>query len=130
VEKTMIDKTQIVHFQKQLLALINRVGREQSQLREESIQGSGGEASGGLSDVPIHLGDLGSHEAEEDVTLGLLENEESLMKEINAALARISQDTFGMCERCRKEISKERLQAVPYARHCVACARAVQGRRS
>jgi len=33
VEKTMIDKTQIVHFQKQLLALMNRVGREQSQLR-------------------------------------------------------------------------------------------------
>jgi RNA polymerase-binding transcription factor DksA len=128
VEKIMISKAEIVHFQKQLFALMNRLGREQSQLRDEAVQGSGGEASGGLSDVPIHLGDLGSHEAEEDVTLGLLENEEALMKEINEALARIDQNTFGVCERCRKEISKERLHAIPYARHCAPCARDIQRR--
>lgn len=125
----MIDKAEITHFQKQLLALMSRLAREQSQLRSEAIQGSGGEASGGLSDVPLHLGDLGSHEAEEDVTLGLLENEEALMKEINEALARIDQATFGLCERCQKEISKERLQVIPYARHCVACEKVVQRRR-
>jgi RNA polymerase-binding transcription factor DksA len=124
----MISKAEIEHFQKQLFALMDRLGREQSQLRDEAVQGSGGEASGGISNVPLHLGDLGSHEAEEDVTLGLLENEETLMKEINEALTRIGQNTFGVCERCRKEISKERLQAIPYARHCAACAREVQAR--
>jgi RNA polymerase-binding transcription factor DksA len=124
----MIGKVEIAHFQKQLLALMNRLGREQSQLRDEAIQGSGGEASGGLSDVPLHLGDLGSHESEEDVTLGLLENEESLMKEINDALTRIDENRFGVCERCRKDIGKERLQAIPYARHCSACAREIQRR--
>jgi RNA polymerase-binding transcription factor DksA len=125
----MISKTEIAHFQKHLFALMERPGREQTQLRDEAVQGSGGEASGGISNVPLHLGDLGSHEAEEDVTLGLLENEESLMKEINEALTRIDQNTFGVCERCRKEISKERLQAILYARHhCVACAREVQRR--
>ena len=85
----MISKTEIAHFQKHLFALMERPGREQTQLRDEAVQGSGGEASGGISNVPLHLGDLGSHEAEEDVTLGLLENEESLMKEINEALTRI-----------------------------------------
>jgi RNA polymerase-binding protein DksA len=124
----MITKAEIAHFQKQLFALMDRLGREQTQLRDEAVQGSGGEASGGISNVPLHLGDLGSHEAEEDVTLGLLENEESLMKEINEALTRIDQNTFGVCERCRKEIGKERLQAIPYARHCAACAREVQRR--
>lgn len=93
------------------------------QLRDEAFQGSGGEASGGISDVPIHLADLGSHESEEDLTLGLLQNEELLMKEIQDALTRIDQNAFGVCESCRKEIGTERLKAVPYARHCVACAR-------
>ena len=42
------------------------------------------------------------------------------------ALDRIAQGTFGRCEECRAEIPRARLQAVPYARHCVACARKLE----
>lgn len=126
----MLSKTEINAFQKRLLAKLTHLSREQSQLRDEAFQGSGGEASGGISSVPVHLADLGSHESEEDVTLGLLQNEELLMKEIEEALTRIDQKTFGVCESCHKEIGKDRLEAVPYARYCVVCARITRRRKA
>jgi RNA polymerase-binding transcription factor DksA len=48
--------------------------------------------------------------------------------EIDDALARIEQGTFGRCENCHQEISRERLEAMPYARSCIRCARKLQAR--
>jgi RNA polymerase-binding protein DksA len=111
-----------------LLALLTRLDRDRSALKDEALQAAGGEASGGLSDVPLHLADLGSHSFEEELTLSLVENEERLIEEINAALERIDQGVYGCCEACRQDIAKARLRAVPYARHCVRCARVAQGK--
>jgi RNA polymerase-binding transcription factor DksA len=97
--------------------------QERKDLKDEALQTTGGEASGSLSDVPIHLGDLGTHYFEEEMTLNLLENEENLIEEVNAALERIQQGKFGVCERCRHAIAAERLEVVPYTRYCIACAR-------
>lgn len=55
-----------------------------------------------------------------------MENEGRILVEINDALARIEQGTFGRCENCRREIPKERLEAVPYTRYCIRCARELQ----
>ena len=45
---------------------------------------------------------------------------------IGDALERIRRGTFGKCEECAAAIPKGRLAALPYARHCVACARKFQ----
>jgi RNA polymerase-binding transcription factor DksA len=113
-------------YRRRLTALLSRLDRDRSQLKAEALQATGGEASGGLSDVPLHLADLGSRSFEEDVTLTLLENEEQLIEEVNLALARIDQQTFGRCEGCLNDIRKERLRAVPYARYCAPCGRKFQ----
>lgn len=113
-------------YRQRLLALLGRLDRERSQLKDEALQGTGGEASGGLSNVPLHLADLGSHDFEEELTLGLLENEEQLIEQINGALERLEQGVFGRCAACQKPIAKERLQTLPYALHCVECARKFQ----
>ncbi len=113
---------ELQNYRQRLLGLMKRLNRDVSQLEEESLQGVGGEASGGLSDVPVHPADLGSHEFEEDVTLDLLTNEEQLLAEVNAAWERLEQGSFGRCEKCRREITRERLEAMPYARHCIQCA--------
>jgi len=57
------------------------------------------------------------------MTLNLIENEEKIIEEVNAALERIEQGTFGQCEGCRQAIAAERLEAVPYTRYCINCAR-------
>jgi RNA polymerase-binding protein DksA len=118
----MISEVEARAYRDRLLALIGRLDRDRSQLKEEALRPTGGEASGSLSDVPLHLGDLGSHSFEQELTLGLLENEEQLIEEINAALDRLDQGGYGRCESCGQEITKARLQALPYARHCVTCA--------
>lgn len=116
-------QAEIESYRQRLRALINRLDSDRSDLKDEALQGTGGEASGSLSNVPLHLADLGSRGFEEEVDLTLLENEEQLMEEINAALSRIERGTFGRCEKCRHEITRERLQAVPYTRYCIECSR-------
>jgi RNA polymerase-binding transcription factor DksA len=94
---------------------------------QEARSGTGGEASGGLSDVPIHLADLGTHQAEEDLALRLLESETRAAADVGDALVRIADGTFGRCEACGQGIGGKRLKALPQTRYCIACARALQG---
>lgn len=116
-------KREIESCRQQLLELAKRLGGEVAELRNEALRPTGGEASGSLSNLPIHQGDLGSRQYEEDLTLNLVGNEEKMLGEVNAALNRLDQGAFGRCEGCQKEIGAERLRALPYARNCVACAR-------
>ena len=119
----MATKVDPNHYREWLTALLARLDRDRSQLKEEVLRPAGGEAGGGLSDVPLHLADLGSHVSEEDLSLDLVHNADETIGEIKAALARLDEGKFGRCERCRKPISKARLRAVPYARLCAGCAR-------
>ena len=96
-----------------------RIGGDLTELEEETLKPVGGESSGGLSDLPLHPADLGTGEFEEELTLTLVENEEQLLAEINDALDRIEQGTYGRCENCHREISRERLEALPYVRYCI-----------
>jgi DnaK suppressor protein len=54
-----------------------------------------------------------------DESLG--ENAEQITREIDRALGRIDEGTYGTCERCGATIAEERLEAVPYATLCLAC---------
>ena len=69
----------------------------------------------------MYLGDLGSEVYNQELNATLLENEESLSQEIQDALERIKSNTFGVCEECGKKIPVDRMDAVPYARYCMAC---------
>src|SRR5205085_667523 len=112
-------------FRNKLRALAKRLGGDVKGLEDEAFR-AGGEASGNLSNAPLHLADLGTDTFEEEVTLRLLETEERTLEETVAALRRLDAGTFGTCERCGRDIAEARLQALPYTRYCVECARAVQ----
>jgi RNA polymerase-binding transcription factor DksA len=116
-------KQQIKYYRQRLLSLKRRLGSDLSGLEEEALRGVGGEFSGGLSDVPTHPADLGTDAYEEEIALGLLKNQDEILTEINDALARIEHGTFGHCEECQQVISRERLEALPYARYCIQDAR-------
>jgi DnaK suppressor protein len=126
VEAKTMTKAEIDHYRRRLLAIKRRLDGNLSELEEETLRPLGGEPSGGLSDVPVHLADLASDDYAEEVNLGLLENEEQLLAEVDKSLDRIERGTYGRCENCGREISKERLEAIPYARYCIRCARELQ----
>jgi RNA polymerase-binding transcription factor DksA len=113
-------------FRQQLVVLGNRIKGDMTDLTGEALRKAGGEASGSLSNTPLHLADLGSDTFEHEVTLGLLETEGQVLGDIAAALDRLDNGTYGKCESCEDEIPRERLEALPYVRHCLPCAQAVQ----
>jgi DnaK suppressor protein len=118
----MLKPRQIEEYRRRLQELARGHDQELDSLRQEAGHGVGGEAGGSLSNAPIHPADLGTAYHEEEVNLLLMENQEQLLAESDAALARIAAGTYGLCERCSTEIPAARLDAFPYARHCVRCA--------
>ena len=119
-------KTDLEPYRRSLLALRARLTGNLSHLAEEALRTAGGENSGSLSNTPIHMADLGTDNFEQEFTLSLMQNEEQVLQEIREALDRIDHATFGKCEECHNPIPQARLQALPYARHCVSCARKLQ----
>jgi DnaK suppressor protein len=81
------------------------------------------EAQSGATDsvLSTHLADVGSDRASSDVNLGCQATTSSEIREIDEALERIRDGSFGLCEECDKPIAKGRLEAIPYARLCLPC---------
>ena len=73
--------------------------------------------------MPIHMADLGSDNWEQEFTLGLIANERIRVQEIDNALARIADKTYGVCLATHKRISVARLRAKPWAKYCIEYAR-------
>jgi RNA polymerase-binding transcription factor DksA len=115
--------SELDHYRNQLMDLARRINGDLSGLTGEALRQTGGEASGSLSNTPLHLADLGTDNYEQELTLSLLENEDQLLEAIKGALERMDRGTFGRCERCEKPISKERLNVLPFTSLCVDCAR-------
>jgi RNA polymerase-binding transcription factor DksA len=116
-------------YRKQLQELSMRLSGDISALEDQTRTPTGGQAAGNLSNAPMHLGDLGTEVYLQEMNATLLENEEYLRGEVLAALERIDQGTYGACENCGRKIVEERLDLLPYARHCTPCAEMLQSGR-
>jgi DnaK suppressor protein len=67
------------------------------------------------------VSDQASAEAEQNFLMRIREREQRLIKKIDEALARMDQDTYGICERCEEEIPYPRLKARPVTTLCINC---------
>jgi DnaK suppressor protein len=56
-----------------------------------------------------------------EVAIRNLDRQSALLKNVQAALTRIEEETFGICLRCDEPIPEKRLNALPWAAYCVAC---------
>ncbi len=109
-------------YRRRLQQHASRVRLDASGMVEQVHSGSGGNGGSDLSNVPLHLGDMGTDEYLYDMNTTLLENEQYLASEARDALRRLDDGTFGKCEACGRAMSRARLDAIPYARYCVKCA--------
>jgi DnaK suppressor protein len=80
--------------------------------------------------IPDDMGALATEDFLQDMTREALERERQLLREVEAALARMETGEYGICESCGEEISPRRLQALPWARYCLRCAEQMQNRSS
>ena len=81
---------------------------------------------GNLSNMPNHMADMGSDVYDQDFTLSMAEGERKILEEIDAALLRIENKTYGVCQLSGKPISKARLEAKPWAKYTVEAERIME----
>lgn len=79
--------------------------------------------SGELSSYDNHLADLGSEVYMQEMQNSLTNHEKFKLNEINNALYKIKNGSYGICEGCKNNIEEERLDFIPEARLCIDCAR-------
>jgi DnaK suppressor protein len=116
----------IEHFKQMLMEKRGEILANVNEMEDETLNKSRGDAAGDLSSMPIHMADIGSDNYEQEFTLGLMDSERKLLKEIDDALQRIEQGIYGMCEGTGRQIQKARLEAQPWARYCVEHARKLE----
>ncbi len=114
------------HFKQTLLEKRKEIVGNVNEMEDEALKKSRLDAAGDLSSMPIHMADIGTDNYEQEFALGLMDSERKLLKEIDDALQRIEQGTYGICEATNKPITKARLEAQPWARYCVEYARMLE----
>jgi DnaK suppressor protein len=105
-------KERLLQLRDTMLDSMSGVARDTLRARAE-----GSEASA----FGMHQADAGSDAYDRDFALSLLSQEQDALYEIDEALKRIDQGTYGICELCNKPILHARLEAIPFARFTVDC---------
>ena|SRR3989338_7870375 len=114
-------KSEKEKYRKLLLALKDRIMSGMEHIEKDTLSTSQRDASGDLSSFTYHMADMATDTYDRDFSLNLATKEQRVLYEIDEALRRLKEDAYGDCESCSKPISKQRLKAVPYARHCIKC---------
>jgi DnaK suppressor protein len=116
--ETFLTREEVQQFRHMLLEKRAEILGDVSTLHNEALDKDRRDAAGDLSSMPIHMADLGSDNYELEFTLGLIEGERVILREIDEALERIRQGTYGVCLATGKPIGKARLKAKPWAKYC------------
>ena len=111
-------------YRDMILAKRREIVGDMSSMEREALRTSGTN----LSNLPLHMADMGTDNYEQEFTLGLVEKDRKLLRDLNDALAKIQNGTYGICEGTGKPISKARLEAQPWARFSIEHARKLEGR--
>ncbi len=122
--KSPFNKRELDKFRGVLLAKRLELFGDMSTMETGALRSE----SGGLSHTPQHLAEQGSDSYDQSLSLDLAAADRRLIKEIDDALQRIADKTFGICELTGKPISKTRLEELPWARYSIEAARELERR--
>lgn len=126
MSKGKLTPEELSFYRLQLQTLLDPLEEKVAELQAEALQP--GAHALNPDRVPAHDADPGTRDTEDRVALAVLSTEGHIMAEVTAALERLKAGTFGTCEQCGHAITKARLEVVPYARHCIRCARTAEAK--
>jgi DnaK suppressor protein len=105
-------------YRERLLVLRARLQGDMTQMEDNALN----KEQNNTTSMPNHMAELGSGNFDQEFTLSLLGSEKDALDQIEAAIGRIDDGSYGQCETCGVKIPKSRLEAIPYAALCVQCA--------
>ena len=116
--KCELTESEIQGYQSILLAKRDEILGNVSIMRHEALLRDRSD----LSNMPIHMADAGTDNYEIENTIGLMDSERKLLGQIDEALERIEEGSYGVCAADGHAIPRQRLDAIPWAKFCVSCA--------
>jgi DnaK suppressor protein len=113
-----MDKGKSEFFKKRLLTMRGEILNKARKLKEDSYT----LGTDGIQD----MADAASNSYNVDILMSISDNDLGILKEIDNALDKIKNETYGICEECEEKISEKRLEANPVARYCITCKRMME----
>jgi DnaK suppressor protein len=113
-----MEKQKIEYFRKKLLKLREGILNKAKKLKEDSYT----LGTDGIQD----MADAASNSYNADILMSISDNDLKLLKDIDNALDKIKNKTYGICEECDEKINEKRLEANPVARYCITCKRLME----
>jgi len=108
-----MDKKRLDYYKKKLLARREELTKTTARTQEEGRTAD--------EDPTVDLADKAANSYTKEFLFGMTNADRSLLNLIDGALKRIQEDEYGVCANCQEEMQQKRLEAVPWAKHCIAC---------
>jgi len=119
--KKKFAKKDLIYFKKLILKKKEGVLDQIKHINDDTLKKSQKDAAGDISGYTYHMADVATDTYDREFSLSLASNERKIIYEIDDAIKKIEEGTFGVCEMCKSLIAKTRLKAIPYARLCLKC---------
>ena len=108
-----MDKKRVEYYKKKLQARREELVRNIARTEEEGRQAD--------DDPTVDLADKAANSYTKEFLFGQTNHDRFLLQLVEEGLARIKENSYGLCVNCQEEVQQKRLEAVPWARHCIIC---------
>jgi len=108
-----MDKKRLDYYKKKLLTRREELMKTIARTQEEGRSAD--------DDPTVDLADKAANSYTKEFLFGMTNTDRSVLNMIDAALKRIQGENYGVCANCQEEMQQKRLEAVPWAKHCISC---------
>src|ERR1700739_3120510 len=110
---TDMDKKRLEYFKKKLSTRREELMKTIARTQEEGRLAD--------DDQTVDLADKAANSYTKEFLFGMTNTDRTILSMIDAALKRIQSNEYGLCANCQEEMQQKRLEAVPWAKHCINC---------
>src|SRR5712675_2886667 len=108
-----MDKKRLDYYKKKLVTRREELMKTIARTEEEGRQAD--------DDPTVDLADKAANSYTKEFLFGMTNTDRTILNMIEAALKRIQKEEYGVCANCQDEMQQKRLEAVPWAKHCITC---------
>ena len=108
-----MDKKRLDYYKKKLQSRREELMKTIARTEEEGRQAD--------DDQTVDLADKAANSYTKEFLFGMTNTDRTILSMIDAALKRIQSNEYGLCANCQEEMQQKRLEAVPWAKHCISC---------
>lgn len=111
--RKQMDKKRLEYYKKKLLNRRDELVKTITRTEEEGRQAD--------DDPTVDLADKAANSYTKEFLFGQTNTDRAILNMIDEALKRIRSEEYGTCANCQEEMQQKRLEAVPWAKHCITC---------